>query len=969
MASSSNPPLDDSEHIYLYASNVNVSNFISVKLSGINNYNLWKKQMLCLMETHNMCGIVDASFDSPRASNLKIKKQYDSLLKGWIFGSVCEDVLSTVIEISSAKDVWDELMKLFSNSTMCVHQEGKKGNTTNPKLWPPQPEAMATNFPALPTQRQFGDSVQSKPKAKEETIEKVAVSAEMETKGEDDVSNSIVKPSAEAETMTKEQKEEREKRIIRLIKAALKRSWLDVDSISLDEQKYLTYVIDRDKNTMLHLAVGLSDDNFVRYFLDCIPEGKEKEVLKMKNVDGSTALHVAAIVGNETAAKLLVQKNKELLRIADSDGKDPLDIAYSNMQFETFMYLFSEANECKTKEANSQDHDDRMRDDGKTEQENYQDPDDRMNDDGESKQAQKIPQDLDAHLTELGVNVLVTAISAKEYSIASKLLENFPILDKVEEEVLMALARNFPSGLNRWETLIYPPLDDIQERVNERTTMLKDVYEEFDCEYLLECFTSWTLLMELLVEVEVEVADSGYRLGMGISLGPSGNPAYPPRTGPGKTHKIGTEAGNTRFENTGGGWHGPRFCGGDALYCLSIDISFDIDVEPIKDIDKRQKEWREAKNVLVKVCDKIDDEHLHLYDRPILEAARRNVYQVVDEFLVRSPKAIQSKDKKSGYDIIQLAVIHRSEKIYNLLYQIPKHKCHYRTFKDPSGNNMLHIAGRLAPSYKLKRRTGAALQLQRELQWFEELKKLVFSTYITEENIFKETPETVFTREHENLVKEGEKWMKATAESCSITAALITTIVFAAAITVPGGSNQVTGLPLLTSDVAFIVFATSDAISLFTSTTSLLVFLSILTARFAEEDFLVRLPRRLIIGLCTLFISTTAMMVAFSATLFLVFCDKKPWMLGPICGLACFPIISFVCLQFPLIVDLFWSTYVPVFGNRYQSRFDAEKVQTYLANSHHSKLQQKLFGKDKAVVTTQTKEEGGSATPQRVQIT
>ncbi|KAJ9550920.1 hypothetical protein OSB04_014965 [Centaurea solstitialis] len=393
---------------------------------------------------------------------------------------------------------------------------------------------------------------------------------------------------------------------------------------------------------------------------------------------------------------------------------------------------------------------------------------------------------------------------------------------------------------------------------------------------------------------------------------------------------------------------------GDTIYGLSIDTSPDIDgsfpipyVEPIKDIDKKQKEWEEAKKVLLEVCYRIKrNDRLGLYDRPILEAARRNVYEVVEELLV----AFQIKDKESEHDIIQLAVIHRSEKIYSILYQNPKLKHHYRMFKDSfSGNNMLHVAGKLAPSYELKRITGAALQLQRELQWFEELKKLVFPAYITEENKNNQTPEMVFTKEHEDLVKEGEKWMKTTAESCSITAALITTIVFAAAITVPGGSNQETGTPLFTNDVAFIVFATSDAISLFTSTTSLLVFLSILTARFAEEDFLVRLPRRLIIGLCSLFISTTAMMVAFSATLFLVFCDKKPWMLGPICGLACFPIVLFVTLQFPLLIDLVWWTYVPIFGNRYQNRFDADEVQGYFANSPRGKHKQKLLGKENTV--------------------
>ncbi|PWA82784.1 ankyrin repeat-containing domain, PGG domain protein [Artemisia annua] len=339
-------------------------------------------------------------------------------------------------------------------------------------------------------------------------------------------------------------------------------------------------------------------------------------------------------------------------------------------------------------------------------------------------------------------------------------------------------------------------------------------------------------------------------------------------------------------------------------------------------IQKKKKEMDEAEHVLRLVCNEIDKlkleftgTHHPYYSRPILEAACQNAHKVVDEILCRLPEAILSTDQ-SGYDIIQLAVIHRSERIYNLIYDIGERKNLYRTIVDSSKNNILHLAGRLAPSSKLNKTTGAALQLQRELQWHEEVKKHVFPTYITQENIFKETPGMVFTREHEKLVKDGESWMKTTAESCSITAALITTIVFAAAITVPGGSNQDTGMPVFTKDIAFIIFAVSDAISLFASSTALLVFLSILTARFSEKDFLVSLPRRLLIGICSLLLSAISMMVAFSSTLFLVFCHQKLWMLAPICGLSLIPISFFVALQLPLIVDLFRSTYLRKFGPR-----------------------------------------------------
>ncbi|GKB73773.1 hypothetical protein Tco_0935185, partial [Tanacetum coccineum] len=170
--------------------------------------------------------------------------------------------------------------------------------------------------------------------------------------------------------------------------------------------------------------------------------------------------------------------------------------------------------------------------------------------------------------------------------------------------------------------------------------------------------------------------------------------------------------------------------------------------EHVMHIRKKKEEMDEAEKILQLVCDEID------------------------KLVYGSPEAILSTDK-SGYDIIQLAVINRSKRIFNLIYDIGERKNLYRTVVDSSKNNILHLAGRLAPLSKLNKRTGAALQLQRDLQWREEVKKVVFRTYITQENIFKETPGMVFTREHEKLVKDGESWMKTTAESSSITAATV----------------------------------------------------------------------------------------------------------------------------------------------------------------------------------------------------
>lgn len=48
---------------------------------------------------------------------------------------------------------------------------------------------------------------------------------------------------------------------------------------------------------------------------------------------------------------------------------------------------------------------------------------------------------------------------------------------------------------------------------------------------------------------------------------------------------------------------------------------------------------------------------------------------------------------------------------------------------DNFSNNILRLAGNLAPKDQLNRVSGAALQMQRELQWFKEVEKLVPNVY------------------------------------------------------------------------------------------------------------------------------------------------------------------------------------------------------------------------------------------------
>ncbi|XP_017243138.1 ankyrin repeat-containing protein ITN1-like isoform X2 [Daucus carota subsp. sativus] len=221
--------------------------------------------------------------------------------------------------------------------------------------------------------------------------------------------------------------------------------------------------------------------------------------------------------------------------------------------------------------------------------------------------------------------------------------------------------------------------------------------------------------------------------------------------------------------------------------------------------------------------------------------------------------------------IFHVAVLHRQESVYNLLYEIGSIKDLVTTFRDTGGNNILHLAAMMPEQNRLHIVSGVALQMQRELLWFKEVEAMVHPSLRGMKNNKGKTPEALFSAQHADLMEKGETWMKDTASQCMVVAALIATIMFAAAFTLPGGSNQDSGHPIFKKRSAFMVFVITDAISLFSSSASILMFLAILTARYAEGDFLRSLPIKLMIGLLALFISITTMMIAFSASFFLVY--------------------------------------------------------------------------------------------------
>ncbi|KAK7861414.1 hypothetical protein CFP56_011419 [Quercus suber] len=90
----------------------------------------------------------------------------------------------------------------------------------------------------------------------------------------------------------------------------------------------------------------------------------------------------------------------------------------------------------------------------------------------------------------------------------------------------------------------------------------------------------------------------------------------------------------------------------------------------------------------------------------------------VDTILSRCPELVWSIETPTQRNLFMCAVLHRQIDVFRLVYKFPVKNAILST-KDSDGNNILHMAAMLESSTGLCYIPGAALQMQRELQWYK----------------------------------------------------------------------------------------------------------------------------------------------------------------------------------------------------------------------------------------------------------
>ncbi|GJT54596.1 ankyrin repeat-containing domain, PGG domain protein, partial [Tanacetum coccineum] len=158
-----------------------------------------------------------------------------------------------------------------------------------------------------------------------------------------------------------------------------------------------------------------------------------------------------------------------------------------------------------------------------------------------------------------------------------------------------------------------------------------------------------------------------------------------------------------------------------------------------------------------------------LLDTMFIAAEMGNTTFIVE--LIRQYPHLIRNVNHNNQTIFHVAVEHRHEGMYNLLYERSSYEDLIK--QDVNGNNVLHLVAKSAKRKRLQDVSGVAFQMQRDLLWFREVESMIPPYYRKRKNKDGLTPHELFTKEHKDLVEKGEDWMKGTASQFMVVAELL----------------------------------------------------------------------------------------------------------------------------------------------------------------------------------------------------
>ncbi|KAJ0958945.1 putative ankyrin repeat-containing domain, PGG domain, ankyrin repeat-containing domain superfamily [Helianthus annuus] len=311
------------------------------------------------------------------------------------------------------------------------------------------------------------------------------------------------------------------------------------------------------------------------------------------------------------------------------------------------------------------------------------------------------------------------------------------------------------------------------------------------------------------------------------------------------------------------------------------------------------------------VVEKSKDEKIETYPSPILSTATdMNNTQFLVE-LIREYRDIMWKKNDDGQTMFHIAVAHRSRDVYTLLLDEigPKKKDLnlITPITDNQGNNILHLVGKYPKNID---EVPAPFKMHTEILWYKEVEGMLPPLYRQVKNKGGRTPHEQFTIGHKRLLADAMKWIYDTINLSMVISALVCTIGFSVVYSVPGGFDQKNGSPILFRSRYFIAFIAMVAFSFILSSSSILIFLSVILPARNQKNSEVLL-KKWVIGQVALSSSVSVMIFAFVFGFSILYINVDESSLYIFYVGAIVLMYIYITMHFPLFKDLLMSIYLP----------------------------------------------------------
>ncbi|TYJ96032.1 serine/threonine-protein phosphatase 6 regulatory ankyrin repeat subunit B-like [Cucumis melo var. makuwa] len=642
-----------------------------------------------------------------------------------------------------------------------------------------------------------------------------------------------------------------------------KGNWEEVIKKCGEDIEGLGMMLTQPMNTTLHLAAYDNNVEVVERLVRMISMFERKDILKIKNERGNTPLHVAATMGCARMCRIIGSMDEKLVDERNKDGETPLFLAALHDHKNAFYCLYDF---CKM---------DLVRFDKNCRRTN-------------------------------GDTILHCALKNDQFDLAFQLIhknnEAAAWVDKEGQTPLHVLATKpsvFESGahMSRWHYIVYYciSVDELKPESGateaKKTTKLMRAASFFPENYAT-CIDFVTILWDKLLIIiswkratkrKEEMNPCNYNETKGLDL----EVDVDKETESMEIHQLDLPSDSQLLKRPGGhplGFDQIRELKEEKKkHIWSVQVMEKLlilsppdkygqngDSPKISSLQKDetvpylvQGPFVRFNNDQITNETKLEDKvKVIAKETPILLAAKNGVVEMVSRIFEHCPLAIRDSNQEKK-NVVLLAAEYRQPHVYKFLLRKKSDLEILFRAVDENGDSAVHLAAHLKTDNPWHI-TGPALQMQWEVKWYKYVRDSVEPNFFVKHNYKGVLARNIFYATHEELAKKGAEWLVKTADSCSVVAGLVVTVAYTSATSVPGGNGN-DGTSPFEKETGFLIFSIASLVAFCLSSTSVIMFLGILTSRFDEKGFGSKLPGRLFVGLSSLFFSIVAMLVSFCA--------------------------------------------------------------------------------------------------------